>query len=57
MKERICNNCQWFVEETEEVGDYQHDEAVRCGHGFCLQEDLFHDVESDDLACIDFCED
>ena len=57
MKDRICNNCQWFIEETEEVGDYQHDEAVRCGHGFCLIRDLFTNVEPEDPACIEFKED
>ena len=57
MKDRVCNNCQWFVEETEEIGDYQHDEAVRCGHGFCLVRPLFSNVEPEDPACVEFVED
>ena len=54
MKDRVCNNCQWFVEETEEIGDYQHEEAVRCRHGFCY---LFSNVEPEDPACVEFVED
>lgn len=49
-----CNNCTWFVEETETIGDYQHEEAVKRQKGFCLIQDLFTVVEPDDESCSDF---
>ena len=54
MCERVCNNCEWFVEETETIGDYQHKEAVKKGKGFCLLEDLFYDVTPDTPACEEY---
>lgn len=51
MPERVYNNCRWFVEETDTIGDYQHEEAVRLGKGFCLIQDLFTNVEPADPAC------
>ncbi len=32
---KTCNNCGWFVYETETVGDWQHSEAVKRQKGFC----------------------
>lgn len=49
-----CNNCTWFVEETETIGDYQHEEAVKRKRGFCLIKDLFTMQEPDNEACSDF---
>lgn len=49
-----CNNCTWFVEETETIGDYQHEEAVKRQKGFCLIQELFTVVEPDDESCSDF---
>ena len=41
MVEKTCNNCGWFVEETDTIGDWQHSEAVKRQKGFCLVKDLF----------------
>lgn len=51
LSENTCNNCEWFVEETEELGDYQHSEAVKLGEGFCLIQDLFTVVTPCTPAC------
>lgn len=53
MKKK-CLNCEWFVEETSVIGDYQHSEAVKLRHGFCLCKDLFTIQEPDDEACGDY---
>ena len=53
MKE-TCGHCEWFVEETETIGDYQHSEAVKKGSGFCLIQDLFTNVAANDEACKEF---
>lgn len=58
MNSNTCNFCSWFVEEVEnEIGNYQHKEAVRLGRGFCLIKDLFTHAEANDKACADFNED
>ena len=44
-KKMICNNCIYFVEETEEIGNYQHEEAVKKQKGFCILEDLFTETK------------
>lgn len=49
-----CKNCTWFVEETESIGDYQHEEAKRRKKGFCLIKDLFTEVKPYRKACKDF---
>lgn len=49
-----CNNCTWFVEETEELLNFQHSQAVENQRGFCLLKDLFTMQEPDDPACSDF---
>lgn len=54
---KTCNSCSWFVEETDKIGDYSHEEAVRCGRGFCLIRDFFTMRDAEDNACRDFCED
>lgn len=51
LSDNACNNCQWFVEETEEIGDFKHSKAVSCGKGFCLIQDLFTEVTPDTPAC------
>ena len=56
QKKTTCESCSWFVEETETIGDYSHEEAVKRQHGFCLVKDLFTNVEPDDKPCEDFCE-
>lgn len=56
QKKMTCESCSWFVEETETIGDYSHEEAVKRQHGFCLVQDLFTNVEPDDKPCEDFCE-
>lgn len=53
---RTCGSCSWFVEETETIGDYSHEEAVRLGRGFCLTKDFFTMQKPTDKACKDFCE-
>lgn len=55
-KKRTCGSCSWFVEETETIGDYSHEEAVRLGRGFCLTKDFFTMQKPIDKACKDFCE-
>lgn len=57
LPNNVCNNCIWFVEETNKVGDYSHKEAKKKGKGFCLVQSLFSDVQPDDAACPDFQED
>lgn len=57
MPEKVCNNCRWFVEEADTVGDYRHEEAVRLGKGFCLIQDLFTQVEPSFPACSEYTED
>lgn len=52
----ICNNCQWFVEETNIIGDYQHIEAVKQQKGFCIMKDLFTNVKPFDKACTEYIE-
>lgn len=52
-----CINCEWFVEETESIGNYQHSEAVKNRRGFCLIKDLYTMQEPDDPACRDFISD
>lgn len=49
-----CNTCTYFVEETDEIGDYQHAEAVKQQKGFCLMQDLFTDVKPSDKACDEY---
>ena len=49
-----CNTCEWFVEETDTVGDYQHTEAVKRSKGFCLVKDLFTPAMPQDKACKDY---
>lgn len=56
LSSKVCNNCVWFVEETDTVGDYSHEEAVKQGKGFCLVQNLFSDIQPDDYACADFQE-
>lgn len=51
-----CKECSWFVEETETIGVYSHEEALKRNHGFCLIQDLFTNVEPEDRACSDFNE-
>ena len=55
-KDRTCLHCEWFVEETENIGDYQHSEAIKKQKGFCLVQDLFTVVEPDDKGCEDWRE-
>lgn len=50
---KICNSCEWFVEETNTIGDYQHEEAVKNQKGFCLLQDFYTMVEPSD-ACEDY---
>lgn len=57
MFNKTCNSCTWFVEETNIIGDYSHEEAVKIGKGFCLIKDLFTHAEANDKACADFNED
>lgn len=52
---KTCLHCEWFVEETETIGDYQHSEAVKKKRGFCLIQDLFTMVEPND-GCDDWRE-
>lgn len=54
LSEKTCNNCQWFVEETSTIGDYQHDEAVKRGSGFCLMLDFISEVTPDTPACEEY---
>ena len=57
MFNKTCNSCSWFVEEVEnEIGNYQHEEAVRLGRGFCLIKDFFTMQKPTDKACKDFNE-
>ena len=51
---KICNSCEWFVEETNTIGDYRHEEAVKNQKGFCLLKDLYTMVEPSDCACEDY---
>ena len=51
---KTCNTCEWFVEETNKIGDYQHKEAKEKGKGFCLIKDLFTYAESSDKACKEY---
>lgn len=51
---KTCKTCKWFVEETDIIGDYQHEEAVRLGSGFCLIHDFFDKKESDYPACEEY---
>lgn len=51
-----CNTCEWFVEETDVIGDYQHLEAKRWGFGFCLVKDLFTPAEANDKCCQNYVE-
>ena len=53
---KTCNSCEWFVEETDVIGDYQHTEAKKKGRGFCLIKDLFTYAESNDKACSNYRE-
>lgn len=53
--EKTCNNCHYFVEEDSNR-DWTHEKAVKCGHGFCLMDDLFTDTQPGDNACINFNE-
>lgn len=46
-----CNTCEWFVEETETIGNYLHSEAKRLGEGFCLLKDLFTSARASDKSC------
>lgn len=55
LTEKTCNNCKYFVEEKD-LGNWSHEEAVKCGHGFCLMEDLFTDTNPSDPACINYKE-
>lgn len=36
-----CKDCNFWVEETDKIGDYQHEEAVKRKEGFCLMKELF----------------
>ena len=38
MTEKSCNTCQWFVEETDKIGDWQHSEAVKKQKGFLFSQ-------------------
>lgn len=49
-----CHTCEWFVEETDIIGDYQHEKAKCLGEGFCLIKDLFTYARSEDNACEDW---
>ena len=51
MVNETCNTCESFVEETETIGDFSHQEAKRIGRGFCLTKDLFTIQEATDKAC------
>lgn len=51
---KTCNTCEWFVEETETIGNYSHIEAKERGRGFCLIKDLFTVQESTDSACREY---
>lgn len=53
---KTCNTCEWFVEETDVIGDYQHSEAKRLGEGFCLIKDLFTYARQEDKACEEYVE-
>lgn len=44
----ICKNCTWWVEETENIGEYEHSEALKQNKGFCVVQDLFTNKEPDD---------
>ena len=54
-KEKKCNDCSYFVEEVD-LGNWTHEKAIECGHGFCLMDDLFTDTEPGDSACANFSE-
>lgn len=55
--ENTCLNCEWFVEETKIIGDFQHKEAVKNKKGFCLLKDLYTMQNPDDEACESFFHD
>lgn len=49
---KTCNTCEWFVEEVNgDIGNYNHEEAKKLKHGFCLRKDLFSEAEPSDNAC------
>ena len=43
-----CKICTWWVEETDKIGEYEHEEALKQNKGFCLLQDLFTMKEPDD---------
>lgn len=49
-----CKSCANFVEETDNIGEYSHEEAVHKGHGFCLIKDLFTQADASDEACKEY---
>lgn len=54
----MCKYCTWWVNETETIGDYQHEEARKQNKGFCLLQDLFTYKKPDDFCdCNGFLED
>ena len=54
MTKKTCNNCGWFVYETDKIGDWQHSEAVKRQKGFCLVKDLFTMCEPAQKACDEY---
>lgn len=54
MEERTCRTCQWLVEETDKVGEWKHEEALKQKKGFCLLKDLFTYIKPECKACRDY---
>ena len=44
---KSCKTCDWWVNEGEVIGDYDHRFAVEQNKGFCLIRDLFYMTEPD----------
>ncbi len=51
---KTCNDCGWFVAETNKIGKWSHLEAVKNQKGFCLIQDLFTEVKPIYKACDEF---
>lgn len=54
MGKRTCRTCEWFVEETVEIGYFSHRYAKEKGSGFCVLAELFTYKEATEKACKEY---
>lgn len=55
INKKCCGNCTYYMTDVDAAGnlsDFHHERGV--ADGFCLVQDLFYLVKSDDSACADW---